>query len=338
MRVRTWRPYVLVAMALALPLLHAQAGTAAIGPRERAALLELFATDAALARAREQAGQARARLTRAQADLRSLRGRVAVARSNQRASQRALARRLDEIYRTQPLDMLGVLLAARSWSDVDEGADLLDRLARADGELVRSARRWDRALRGQARTLRATAGRAQAEQRAWEARAGALEGARAAERALIERLRREQVRAVTALAARARRDAARARTITRPPALRDEGAATTTPQTPAQAPQAPPAPPPAPAQPSLAAGTALSVHATAYSLPGRTASGLPVGQGICATDPRTIPLGTRFEIPGYGTCVAADTGSAVIGATIDIWMPAADAAAYGTQTITITFR
>ena len=72
---------------------------------------------------------------------------------------------------------------------------------------------------------------------------------------------------------------------------------------------------------SLAAGTTLSVSSTAYSLPGHTASGLPVGQGICATDPRVIPLGTRFDVPGYGPCVAADTGSSVIGATIDIWMP-----------------
>ena len=96
--------------------------------------------------------------------------------------------------------------------------------------------------------------------------------------------------------------------------------------------------PPAPPAPSLAAGTTLSVASTAYSLPGHTASGLPVGQGICATDPRVIPLGTRFDVPGYGSCVAADTGSSVIGATIDIWMPGAQADVYGTQTITITFR
>jgi len=51
-----------------------------------------------------------------------------------------------------------------------------------------------------------------------------------------------------------------------------------------------------------------------------------------------IPLGTRFEVPGYGPCVAADTGSSVIGATIDLWMPAERASVYGTQTITITFR
>ena len=63
-----------------------------------------------------------------------------------------------------------------------------------------------------------------------------------------------------------------------------------------------------------------------------------MGPGICATDPRVIPLGTRFDVPGYGPCVAADTGSAVIGATIDIWMPNERASVYGTQTITITFR
>jgi 3D (Asp-Asp-Asp) domain-containing protein len=51
-----------------------------------------------------------------------------------------------------------------------------------------------------------------------------------------------------------------------------------------------------------------------------------------------IPLGTRFEVPGYGSCVAADTGSSVIGAPIDLWMPSERAAVYGTQTITITFR
>src|SRR4029077_20065322 len=97
-------------------------------------------------------------------------------------------------------------------------------------------------------------------------------------------------------------------------------------------------PPPAPKPPSLAAGTTLSASSTAYSLPGRTASGLPVGQGICATDPRVIPLGTRFDVPGYGPCVDARTGSSVIGTTIEIWMASERAAVYGTQAITITFR
>src|SRR5262249_9590333 len=62
--------------------------------------------------------------------------------------------------------------------------------------------------------------------------------------------------------------------------------------------------PPSP-QPRVAGGTrALVVDAVAYHLPGRTASGLPVGNGIVAVDPSVIPLGTRLFIPGYGVGVA----------------------------------
>ena len=60
---------------------------------------------------------------------------------------------------------------------------------------------------------------------------------------------------------------------------------------------------------------------TGYALRGRTASGLPTGWGIVAVDPSVIPLGTRMTIPGYGEGVAADTGGAVHGATIDLWFP-----------------
>jgi 3D (Asp-Asp-Asp) domain-containing protein len=314
----------LVALALALPAAHARPAPAATGPRERAALLRLFATDAALARARQGEQAAHARLARVRSDLHGVRMRLGVARANQRATQRALAQRLNEIYRTRPLDALGVLLASRSWTDISDGLDLLDRLSRADSSLVRSARRWRSALRGQARTLRAAEGRAQAEQGAWEARVAELRRADHAQRALLAQLRRAHVRALTALATTARRDVERARKVVRPQP--HGGGSDTSPL------------PPAPSLPSLAAGSTLSVGSTAYSLPGHTASGLPVGQGICATDPRVIPLGTRFDVPGYGLCVAADTGSSVVGATIDIWMPDAQASVYGRRTITITFR
>lgn len=318
------RPLVLVSLALALPALQTTPAPAATGPRERAALLDLFATDAALVRARHGEVAAKARLARVRADLRSVRARLGVARANQRAAQRALAQRLNEIYRARPLDTLGVLLAARSWSDISEGLDLLDRLSRADSSLVRSARRWHATLRGQSRTLHAAEQRAAAEERGWEARVAELQRADRAHRALLAELRRARVRALPALVKTAHRDAERARTVVRP---QPHGGGSDS--SPLQA---------APARPSLSAGSTLSVSATAYSLPGHTASGLPVGQGICATDPRVIPLGTRFDIPGYGSCVAADTGSSVIGATIDIWMPRAQAAVYGGHTITITFR
>ncbi len=87
----------------------------------------------------------------------------------------------------------------------------------------------------------------------------------------------------------------------------------------------------------VTAGSQLTVSATCYCLKGTTASGLPVGPGIAATDPTVIPMGTRMSVPGYGNAVAADTGSAVKGLTIDLWVESCDQArAYGRQTITIT--
>jgi 3D (Asp-Asp-Asp) domain-containing protein len=95
----------------------------------------------------------------------------------------------------------------------------------------------------------------------------------------------------------------------------------------------------APAAPPAAPGQTLTVSATGYSLSGSTATGLPVGPGIVAVDPSMIPLGTRMTIPGYGDGVAADTGSAVHGATIDLWFPTqAQALAWGRRTVVITLH
>ncbi len=83
----------------------------------------------------------------------------------------------------------------------------------------------------------------------------------------------------------------------------------------------------------------MTVVATGYSIHGRTASGLPTAWGVVAVDPAVIPLGTRMTIPGYGAAVAADIGSAVRGARIDVWFPTrAQALAWGTRTITITLH
>ncbi|TMK69579.1 MAG: hypothetical protein E6G50_11665, partial [Actinobacteria bacterium] len=86
------------------------------------------------------------------------------------------------------------------------------------------------------------------------------------------------------------------------------------------------------------AGT-LTVVATGYSLPGHTSTGMPVGWGVVAVDPSVIPLGTRMTIPGYGEGVAADVGSAVQGATIDLWFPTVgQAMAWGRRTLTVTLH
>ena len=81
------------------------------------------------------------------------------------------------------------------------------------------------------------------------------------------------------------------------------------------------------------------MSSTGYSLPGHTATGLPVGWGVVAVDPSVIPLGTKLTIPGYGEAVAADTGSAVRGNTIDLWFPTlGQARAWGRRTVTITLH
>ena len=81
------------------------------------------------------------------------------------------------------------------------------------------------------------------------------------------------------------------------------------------------------------------MSATGYALSGTTATGIPVGWGVVAVDPNVIPLGTHMTIPGYGEAVAADTGGAIVGATIDLWFPSvAQAQIWGRRTVTITLH
>lgn len=85
---------------------------------------------------------------------------------------------------------------------------------------------------------------------------------------------------------------------------------------------------------------ATSYVATAYSLRGRTASGLMVSRGLIAADPRVLPLGSRvrLEVPGYhGEYLVADTGGLIKGKRIDIWIPSSrEAMRFGRRTVKLT--
>ncbi|MBI4852067.1 MAG: 3D domain-containing protein [Acidobacteria bacterium] len=64
--------------------------------------------------------------------------------------------------------------------------------------------------------------------------------------------------------------------------------------------------------------------ATAYSLKGKTACGVPVGVGVVAADTKVLPLGSivKIEAGKYsGLYRVLDKGSAVRGNHIDIYMP-----------------
>ncbi len=81
-------------------------------------------------------------------------------------------------------------------------------------------------------------------------------------------------------------------------------------------------------------------RATAYCLKGRTASGGGVRRGIVAADPRVLPLGSRIQINAgaySGSYTVTDTGGAIRGRILDIWVPScAEANRFGRRTITVT--
>lgn len=63
------------------------------------------------------------------------------------------------------------------------------------------------------------------------------------------------------------------------------------------------------------------MQASAYTYTGyRTATGRQPEVGVVAVDPRVIPFGTRLYVEGYGYGHAADTGGAILGDRIDLFM------------------
>ena len=85
---------------------------------------------------------------------------------------------------------------------------------------------------------------------------------------------------------------------------------------------------------------ASSFKATAYCLKGRTATGGSVRRGIVAADPRVLPLGSRIQLGAgaySGTYTVADTGGAVKGRKLDIWMPSCvEAVRFGRRSVTVS--
>lgn len=99
----------------------------------------------------------------------------------------------------------------------------------------------------------------------------------------------------------------------------------------------------APAEP---AGRTLIVSATAYTASctgcsGITATGINLkanpGLKVIAVDPNVIPLGSKVYVEGYGYAVAGDTGGAIKGNKIDLFMAKQSSAiAFGRQQVKVT--
>ena len=286
---------------------------------ERAAVLELYAAESALARARTAQGRLDRRREALETAHARARSRAEIVRRSLATTHTQIGTVLRRLYVDGDAEPLAVLLGARTFGGMLAGIEELERATLANRALADRARVQARVLRARTQSLDGARRELAVAERRAVAAVAAHETAVAARRSTLARiaqrpgLARARVATVRAQAMEARRISAQLAADSRP----------------AETAQAVPVRPDG--------SRTLVVDALAYHLPGRTASGLPVGIGVIAVDPAVIPLGTRVFVPGYGSAVAADVGSAIKGNLIDLWMPSAAAArAWGRRTVTIT--
>lgn len=89
---------------------------------------------------------------------------------------------------------------------------------------------------------------------------------------------------------------------------------------------------------------AMLMEATAFARDAHaTAAGTEAHEGTVAADPALLPLGTRIRIVGTngfdGNYLVTDTGAAVKGRHIDIYLPSpVEAKRFGTKTVRVYVR
>lgn len=293
---------------------------ATLARRIGGATLNLYALDSKLTLIRAQLKSVNAQRRQIAHEQRSIRVQLNVSRHNLRSAQRQLALLVQTLYEQQANDPIATVLAAKS---LDEALTTLDDLGRAgeqNAQIAARSRKAQASFRALRSTLAKQAARMQALADAASSSAASLEAALGTHRQYVatlvarrllnrQQLSRIEARALASAAAgnesSAASPTANAIVVTTPPP----------------------------------GDRTITVVATGYSSGGTTATGLPVGWGTVAVDPAVIPLGSRMTIPGYGSGVAADTGSAVRGDTVDLWFPTMrQALAWGRRVVTVTLH
>ena len=290
-----------------------------LAARSRGVVLELYSLDSRLAREQARLVDLRVRTAAVKADLRVARTELRVARRTQSRAERSLAQRLALLYEQGDSDPLAVVLGATSVADAVGDLESMNRIADQDRVVIAQTRRAKHTASKLTRTLAAK-----------EHDLEALTDEASQSMLVLEQSRSQRAGYLAELSGQQRLNASTIAALQQQ-ALAVESKAR---QLAAVASSSPGAP----TQVAPAGGT-MTVVATGYAMHGRTATGAPTGWGVVAVDPSVIPLGTQMTIPGYGSGVAADTGGAVQGATIDLWFPTvAQARAWGRRTVTITLH
>ena len=293
-------------------------------------MLGLYSLDQQLATARTHLAALQSQLTALRAERLTLRKAMGLARADTRIAQKHLARRLQLLYERGRVEPLEVIFGAKSLDEALTSLDNLKGVTKQDTAVLHSVTSARASFARDARKLSARVAQIAAATQQALATTRALEQSRTQRAAYIaslatqRRLNEQQISNLESIA-----HAAQVRSVQ----------ITSSHATGAIPPAATPISSASPVSSTTTSGRTLTVSATGYALGGTTSTGLPVGWGIAAVDPSVIPLGTHMSVPGYGEAVAADTGGAVIGATIDLWFPTvAQADQWGRRVVTITLH
>ena len=321
-----------------------RAHDASLAAKSRSAVLGLYSLDQQLASANARLAE----LQRQAASLRAQRALLAeqlrVARHGTRIAELDLGARIRQLYEQGSVEPLEIVFGAKSLDEAMTNIDSLSRVSRQSEDVLAQLKLAKHQLASASRALASRTASLHVATNAAVATRDSLSHARAERSSYIASLAAERSmtrRQLTGLEAQAHAAQVRSAELARARAAAAPATAVAADST-----FSPPAPAPAPAAVPASATAApvagertITVSATGYSLPGSTATGLPVGWGVVAVDPSVIPLGTHMAIPGYGEAVAADTGGAIVGSTIDLWFPTvAQANAWGRRTVTIVLH
>ena len=300
-----------------------RANNTSLAAKSHQVLLRLYSLQSRLAQSAQRLEALEERSARLELEQASAKRQLTIAQENMAAAHSQLGERLRQLYIEGDVDPLAVLLGAESLDDALAAFDGLNRLAEQDQDIIEELTKARAALRTAITQLAARRAGLRAALDQANAAHTYLARAQDQQNAYLASLRRQQDlnrSQISKLSAQAVASEQRSEDISSGGGGGGGGA-----------------PPPSPPPPQ--SGSKVTVSSTGYCLRGTTATGIPVGWGVIAVDPSFIPLGTRMFVPGYGEGVAADTGSAVQGAVIDLWFPTcAQALRWGRRTVTITLH